>query len=142
MKMKMFDQTTLKFILTGIANTLVGTAVMYSLYNFAGFSYWISSAANYVIGSLLSYILNRNFTFKHKGSKIGSLIKFIINIALCYIIAYGIAKRIAFFFLKGWDQHIRDNIAMAFGMVIFVGLNYFGQRFFVFSKRNASSRQI
>ena len=51
-------------MLVGVANTLFGTAVMFLFYNLFHFDYWVSSAANYVFGSILSYILNRFFTFK------------------------------------------------------------------------------
>ena len=61
------DKKLLKFILVGVVNTLVGTAIMFGLYNLAGCSYWVSSAANYVIGSILSYVLNKKFTFRHRG---------------------------------------------------------------------------
>lgn len=50
-----FDKKLLKFILVGGINTLVGTFVMFGAYNFLGFSYWISSALNYIIGSIVSY---------------------------------------------------------------------------------------
>ena len=62
-----FDRQFLKFCLVGIANTIVGTAVMYGLYNLAGCGYWFSSAMNYVVGSILSYFLNKYFTFKSRG---------------------------------------------------------------------------
>lgn len=140
MRNNLIDSTTWKFILTGIANTVVGTAVMYGLYNLAGCSYWVSSAGNYLVGSILSYFLNRNFTFKHKGNKIISLIKFMVNIIFCYIIAYGLAEKIVLMVLLKLDSHTRGNIAMAMGMVLFVGLNYLGQRFFVFSKKTSGVR--
>ena len=109
---------------------------MYGLYNLAGCGYWFSSAGNYLVGNVLSYFLSRNFTFQHKGNKLVSIIKFTINIALYYLVAYGIAEKVVLLVLKGMVQHARGNISMAFGMVLFVGLNYFGQRFFVFSKKN------
>ena len=59
-----FDRQFLKFCLVGVANTLVGTAVMYALYNLAHCGYWFSSAMNYVVGSIVSYFLNKYFTFK------------------------------------------------------------------------------
>ena len=34
------DKKLLKFILVGIVNTLVGTAIMFGLYNMAGCSLW------------------------------------------------------------------------------------------------------
>lgn len=50
--MKLIDKTTIKFILVGIVNTLVGTGVMFLMYNLLHASYWISSASNYIIGRL------------------------------------------------------------------------------------------
>ena len=67
-KLKMFfDVTFWKFILVGIANTLFGAAIMFIFYNLLQFNYWISSVSNYVFGSILSYFLNKNFTFKNKN---------------------------------------------------------------------------
>ena len=55
--MKFIDKTTVKFVIVGIINTIVGTSVMFLLYNFAGVNYWISSASNYIVGSIVSYVL-------------------------------------------------------------------------------------
>ena len=60
---KIFDIMTLKFILVGIVNTLVGTGVMFLLYNVFHTGYWIASASNYIVGSVVSYFLNKYFTF-------------------------------------------------------------------------------
>ncbi len=62
---KILDITFWKFVLVGIINTLVGTTVMFVAYNFLHFSYWVSSASNYVVGSIVSYFLNKYFTFQN-----------------------------------------------------------------------------
>ena len=31
--------------------------------------YWISSAANYVVGSVVSFFLNKHFTFRNEGAR-------------------------------------------------------------------------
>ena len=59
----LFDEKLLKFILVGVVNTLVGMAIMFGLYNLAHCSYWVSSAANYILTSILSFFLNKYFTF-------------------------------------------------------------------------------
>ena len=134
MSQKLIDQTTGRFILVGIANTIFGTAIMYIAYNLLGCSYWVSSAMNYIFGSILSFFLNKYFTFKSKGKKTNEVIRFVINIAICYFIAYGVAKPLVAHILTDLSTKWQENIAMAVGMVLFVGLNYFGQRFFVFKK--------
>ena len=69
---KLFDKSFLKFLAVGVINTLVGYGVMFGLYNLAGLhtwgdlGFWISSAANYVVGSIVSFFLNKNFTFQNQ----------------------------------------------------------------------------
>lgn len=134
--MKMIDKRLFKFLIVGMINTLVGTAIMFGAYNILGCSYWVSSAANYILASILSYVLNKKFTFEHEGDLTKSGIRFIINIAVCYFIAYGIAKPFAILMLSGSSITIQENVAMFVGMCIFTGLNYFGQRFFVFKQED------
>lgn len=109
---------------------------MFGLYNLAGCSYWVSSAANYVIGSILSYVLNKKFTFRHRGRIAQSALRFTGNIAVCYLLAYGIAKPAVRAILTGATQQVQENIAMLAGMILFTGFNYLGQRYFVFGEKN------
>lgn len=134
--MKLIDKTTFKFFLVGIINTIVGTSVMFLLYNLAGVNYWISSASNYIVGSIVSYILNKYFTFHNKEKSPMQVLKFVVNISVCYLLAYGIAKPAVSFVLSTLSVTAKDNLAMLVGMGLFVVLNYFGQRFFVFKEKN------
>lgn len=129
---KFFDVTFWKFILVGVVNTVVGTGIMFLFYNVFHFSYWISSASNYVFGSILSYFLNKAFTFKSKVPAGKTLWRFVINISLCYFVAYGCAKPLARMLFASASQTVQENLAMLAGMCFFVALNYIGQRFFVF----------
>lgn len=63
---KFADRTFARFVLVGIINTLFGTAIMFVFYNVFGLSYWLSSASNYFFGSILSYFLNKYYTFRYK----------------------------------------------------------------------------
>lgn len=131
-----FDITFAKFIVVGVINTLLGTAVMFIAYNMFHLSYWVSSAANYVVGSICSYFLNKYFTFNNKEKSPVIVIKFIINITVCYLAAYGGAQRLIMWLLSDFSAKWQDNIAMLCGMGLFVILNYFGQRFFAFKKKD------
>ena len=140
---RFFDSSFFRFLIVGCINTLVGYGVMFGLYNLAGLhrwgdlGFWLSSAANYVIGSIVSYFLNKHFTFcnTEKGAKVVG--RFILNITVCYLLAYGLAKPVVTWLLSntGWSQQIQGNLAMLGGSVLFVMLNYLGQRFFAFRKR-------
>ncbi len=132
---KLLDKTAIKFVLVGVINTLVGTAVMFLFYNLLHLNYWVSSASNYIVGSIVSYFLNKYFTFKNSERSLRQVLIFVLNISLCYFLAYGIAKPLASFILTAAPQSIKENVAMLVGMGLFVVLNYFGQRFIVFKTK-------
>lgn len=136
---KIVDITALKFVLVGVVNTLVGTGVMFLLYNVFHTGYWIASASNYIVGSIVSYFLNKYFTFQNRERSWQQIVKFIVNISLCYLIAYGLARPLARWVLQGFSTSIQENIAMLVGMGLFIVLNYFGQRFLVFKKKDAAA---
>lgn len=131
---KLLDVTFWKFVLVGIVNTIVGTTVMFVAYNALHFNYWISSASNYIIGSIVSYFLNKYFTFQNKEKSVKQVIMFIVNITICYLLAYGFAKPIVSWVLSNQSKSMKDNLSMLVGMGAFVVFNYLGQRIFVFKK--------
>lgn len=128
----LFDAKLWKFLLVGVLNTIVGNGLMFLLYNLAHWGYWPSTAVSYILASVMSFFLNRYFTFKYKGKGWKVVLRFAINIAVCYLLAYGIAQPLMRWLLSGASETLRDNVAMLTGMCLFVGFNYLGQRFFAF----------
>lgn len=131
---KIIDDKFIKFILVGIINTITGSGVMFILYNAAKCSYWFSSAMNYVTGSIVSFFLNKYFTFKNKERSLKQIAYFILNIFICYITAYGLSKYVITIILSSYSPSFAENTAMFAGMCIFTILNYLSQRFFVFKQ--------
>ncbi len=131
-----FDKTFLTFLIVGVVNTVFGTAIMFILYNVFGCSYWVSSFCDYFFGSILSYFLNKHFTFKYKGATWQSIVKFALNIVVCYLIAYSLALPLTEWVLESmkFSQVIVENIAMLVGTVLFMVINYIGQKFYAFKK--------
>ena len=129
------DKTFIKFMIVGVINTIVGTTIMFVFYNVLHLNYWISSASNYFFRSICSYLLNKHFTFHYHEKGWYSLLRFTLNILVCYLIAYGIAKPLMHWILIDYNKVIQENISMLFGMCFFIILNYLGQRFFAFKKR-------
>lgn len=132
---QLIDKKLLKFLLVGVVNTLVGTAIMFGLYNLAHCSYWVSSAANYILTSILSFFLNKYFTFQNRENSASQVLRFALNIAVCYLLAYGIAKPLCLQLLASASTAVRDNVSMFVGMCLFTGFNYLGQRFFAFKEK-------
>ena len=132
--MRLIDKTTIKFLLVGVINTIVGTSIMFLLYNIGHMNYWVSSAANYIVGSIVSYFLNKYFTFQNKEKSVQQIVRFVVNISVCYLLAYGIARPLIRAILSFAEKTVQDNVAMLAGMCLFVGFNYLGQRFLVFKE--------
>ena len=128
----MKDNQVLKFIFVGVINTIFGAGVMFCLYNFFGCGYYFSSTMNYILGSILSYVLNKYFTFGNKNKSVSQILKFVLNIILCYAVAYRFTRPFMNLILSGYTKTIRDNISMIVGMCLFTVTNYFGQKLFVF----------
>ena len=110
---------------------------MAGLHTWGDTGYWISSAANYLVGSVVSFFLNKHFTFRNQEKGLGVVLRFALNIAVCWALAYGIAKPVTVWLLAGtnWSEQIQGNLSMLVGSGLFVMLNYFGQRFFAFRSK-------
>ena len=78
----LLNKTFFKFLLVGIANTLVGAGLMFLLYNFAG--------------GILSYFLNKYFTFQNHQKSVKQIFFFILNLVVCYFFAYSLAKKMCY----------------------------------------------
>ena len=138
-----FDIKFWKFIMVGILNTIVGMGLQFLFFNLFGWGEWISSIVGYILGSILSYFLNKYFTFKNKEKGWKPIAKFALNIAVCYGLAYGIAiplKKWIFvensLTMFGWTvDKFAGNVSMLIGSCLFVAFNYIGQRFFAFKEK-------
>lgn len=133
-KYKDFIMEVIHFGIVGVINTLMGWGIMAVLYNIIHMNYWLSTGISYFIGSVFSYHANAKLTFKVEERDKWLPWRFALNIIVCYLIAYGVAKPLVQRVLVSQPVVIVDNVAMIVGMCLFVGLNFFGQKLFVFRK--------
>lgn len=134
MKDKLFHNSFARFLLVGVGNTLLSAVLMFVL---EGLGYWPSTAIAYVAGAALSFFLNRSFTFQSEEEMGRSALKFAVNVAVCYVVGYGLAKLIVPVPTQPggpipiiWFERLSKLV----GMGLYTLLNYFGQRFFAFKK--------
>ena len=132
---KLFDKSFPKFMAVGVINTLISLVLMFLLEKLG---YWPSTIIAYLAGACVSFFLNKNFTFKSHENTFTAVLKFALSVAVCYVIAYALAKPVA-----GWalnytqlSNRWRERIAKLFGMGLYTLINYFGQRFFAFKTKN------
>ena len=129
-----FDRVFFKYFISGLINTIAGSAVMFLLYNAAGFGYWFSSAANNVVAGTIGFFLNKYWTFKIKKWSLFMIAAYIATIVISYFISYKAALHAMNTVLANKSETIRHNSAMFTGLCLFSGMSYLGQRFIVFSK--------
>lgn len=150
---KLFNEV-LHFSIIGVFNTILGFVLIMVFYNVLHWNYWVASGTSYVIGSIFSYFANKKLTFKVEENSWQSAARFAVSIAVCYLLAYGIAKPLVRSLMSGYSQLIADkianivvldaktieeNVAILFGMGLFIVFNFVGQKFFVFHDKNANA---
>lgn len=135
---KLFDVSMLKFLLVGVGNTLLSMVLMFAL---EGLGYWPSTAIAYVAGAVMSFFLNRGFTFHSNEVLWRSAVKFAVNVVVCYVVGYGLARIImgAPPTLTALPAVWWERLSKLVGMGLYTVLNYFGQRFFAFRRRDGAT---
>lgn len=145
---RMVDRTLVYYVIIGILNFIVCTALMFLLFNDCGVSERIAPLFNYGLGSLIWYLACRFIIFRGKQSTWQQLVRFLVEVIICYVICYYLVapllskallrhERVRWLFSFGGDSDvmIRGNCELTIGTLAYAILNYFGQRYFVFSGR-------
>lgn len=141
LKYKDFIMEVIHFGMVGVINTFLGWVIMAALYNLLHMNYWLSSGISYFVGSVFSYHANAKLTFKVENRDKWLPWRFAFNIIVCYLVSFSVAQPLVTWLLdvsglsaytSFSSQALFDNVAMVFGMGIFIVMNFFGQKFFVF----------
>ncbi len=152
----LFDVKLWKFLLVGVLNTIVGEGLKALLLAFTSLAPLPASAISTAIASVMSYFLNKYFTFKYQGDNAKAALRFTLNIVVCYVLSHAIALLLIYPILTGVKGGIlaglslvaaekksaADYIATYSGSVLFVGFNYLGQRFFAFREKNEEDHDL
>ena len=131
MKDKILSSSFFRFLLVGVGNTLLSLVLMFLL---EGLGYWPSTAIAYVAGAVMSFFLNRYFTFHSQETLKRSAVKFAVNVAVCYVVGYGLARLLIPVPQEPTALPVIwiDRFRKILGMGLYTIFNYFGPRFFAF----------
>ena len=150
--LNLVDVKLLKFFLVGVTNTAVGWIIMFGLHNAFGVQETVASAANYILTSILSYFLNKYFTFRNTEKGWKPTLRFALNIAVCWCLSWVMTEAstwVLFTFMDAfglggvpaWVPDLvaryatRGNLRLLTSSGLFVVCNYLGQRLFAFRER-------
>ena len=133
---KLKNHSLPRFLAVGVLNTALSAVLMFVLYDAVHLGYWPSTALSYLAGAIVSFLLNRRFTFQSDTAVLPAALRFAITVFACYLLAYSAAKPLILWIGSGFlTPDWAERAAMLCGMVLYTALNYIGQRFFAFAKR-------
>jgi len=73
-----------RFLVVGVLNTLLGYAVIFACMYGAGLSPEASNVAGYAVGLVLSYFLNKFYTFESASKSHKEIVRFLAVFGLAY----------------------------------------------------------
>ena len=116
----------IKFFLVGISNTFVGLSAIYLVTWSFGVSASIANAAGYLLGLMVSFVLNKRWTFHHGGPIVPAFIRFIAIFAIAYLANLGTVLILIEQF------RVNEYLAQAAGIPPYTILFYLGSRYIAF----------
>lgn len=131
-----WDRSLLFFVLIGAGNTVITLVGSQLLFSYLG--YWGSTAIMFALTSIISFILNRKYSFQSNAPLVQSAVRFSIIITVCYLLSFGISKFLVPWFVQNYVQGLAKEtvtrIAMIVAQVLFTAMNYLGQRLWAFKE--------
>lgn len=120
----MINSSFIRFLLVGLTNTAVGYGTTLLLHYVFSLTPIQANTGGYVIGGVLSYILNRHFTFASKRRHREALPRFALTVAVCFALnLFVLEQALGFTPLP---------IAQLFANIAYTVTFYLASRFLVF----------
>jgi putative flippase GtrA len=125
-----------KYLGVGVINTLVGLTSILLLFNIIHLNYWAATFLGNLIGIIVSFFLNKRYTFKYKGKNRSSLVKFLLVSLISYIISYTLGYYMDSF-IKESIPHvgIAENTVIIFSSGIYTVIGFFGHKKVTFGSK-------
>ncbi len=125
-----------RYLLVGFANTILGFAVIVVCYAALGFSAIAANAAGYAVGFVVSFFLNRTYTFRSKVRAQSGFVRFALAALVGYcvnLLVLSVAKD-----LFGFGVYI----SQALSILSYLGTVFLISKWFVFgdSARSTGDR--
>lgn len=127
----MIRSTLARYILVGLANTAVGYGVILILQLQYGMHPVAANASGYLLGLLMSYAMNRRYTFRSQRDHATSLPAFAAAAAICYLLNVGVLQLSSTLFA------LPAPIAQALAIGTYTFTFYIANRYVVFRRNDA-----
>jgi len=126
--------TLIRYLLVGVVNTLVGLGIIYLAMYFLHMDLASSNALGYAIGIMVSFALNKKWTFDSQDHIVYSFLRYLLVLA----VAYGANLATVLFANSHFD--LNPYLSQALGIVPYTAIGFLGSRFFAFRDRRGTQR--
>jgi putative flippase GtrA len=132
-----------KYLFVGIVNTGVGLGLTLVLFNAVALGYWTSTFIGNAVGAIVSYILNRKFTFQSSIQWEKTWWKFFLVVVLCYVASYRLCQWL-FEMMENtmsWVPAVMwHNGAILAGSALYTITGYLGHKYFTFREKHLHAK--
>ncbi|MEI7994638.1 MAG: glycosyltransferase [Methylococcaceae bacterium] len=116
----------IQYLIVGVANTLVGLGTIYFAMYFLQLNIMHANAIGYSIGILLSFALNKAWTFNSSDHVIYSFLRYLLVLAVAYM------ANLATVLFSNSHFDLNPYIAQALGIIPYTAIGFIGSRYFAF----------
>ena len=122
-----------RFGIVGIANTILGLGIIYTLKASLGLNDAAANLIGYATAMMAGFLLNRRWTFGHRGNAYGAFARYLGVLACAYL-----ANLATVMALIAWLS-IDGYLAQAMGIIPYTLTSYAGARWIAFPTPTATS---
>jgi polyisoprenyl-phosphate glycosyltransferase len=121
--------TLIRYLLVGVVNTLVGLSTIYLAMYFLQMNLASSNAFGYTIGIMVSFVLNKKWTFDNQDHVVYSFLRYLLVLLVAYV-----ANLATVLFA---DSHFDLNpyLSQALGIIPYTTIGFLGSRYFAFREQ-------
>jgi len=121
MQKTILDREAVKYIITGVASNTMGYLFYLAVTILLGLGHKTAMTGLYVIGAMVNFYVNRQWTFRGTGSVRYGLVRFLLAIALGYLL--NLVGLFIFVDMVGWPHELVMAGAIVVMAVYFFSIN-------------------
>ncbi len=119
----------MRFLLVGIANTLVGLGIIYFLMYYLRFEVVAANAFGYAIGILIGFVLNKTWTFGNQDHVVYSFLRYLLVLSVAYV------TNLATVLFANTHFDLNPYLSQALGIIPYTAIGFLGSRYFAFREQ-------
>jgi glycosyltransferase involved in cell wall biosynthesis len=126
----------IRYLIVGVANTLIGLGIIYLTMYFLQLDLVHANMIGYSVGILVSFVLNKSWTFKSQSHVVSSFLRYLLVLAIAYI------ANLETVLYANSHFALNPYISQALGIIPYTLLGFIGGRYFAFPAQASEEKVI